>query len=33
MGESLIQRRRVDEEGLRTVKSFWQGKILIVPAE
>ena len=28
MGESLTQRRRVDEEGLRVVKSFRQGRKL-----
>ena len=33
MGESLIERRRVEEEGLRSVNSFYVGKILIVPRE
>ncbi len=41
MGESLTERRRVDDEGLRVVKSFWQGRIrwagngslMTVPAE
>ncbi len=26
MGETLMQQRRVDEEGLRVVKSFFWGK-------
>ncbi len=41
MGESLTERRRVDDEGLRVVKSFRQGRIrragngslMTVPAE
>ena len=33
MGESLMERRRVREEGLRVVNRFCQGKILIVPEE
>ena len=33
MGESLTQRRRVREEGLRIVNLFQQGRILTVPAE
>jgi hypothetical protein len=27
MGESLMQQRRVDDEGLRVVKSFSEGRI------
>ena len=33
MGESLIQRRRVGEEGLRVVKPCQRGRILTVPSE
>ena len=33
MGESLMQRRRVKEEGFRIVNLFQQGRILTVPAE
>ena len=33
MGESLTQRHRVEDEGSRIVNSFWQGRILTVPAE
>ena len=33
MGESLTQRRRVREEGLRAVNLFRQGTLKIVPAE
>ena len=33
MGESLIQRRRVEDEALRGVNSFSQGKKLMVPEE
>ena len=33
MGESLTQRRRVGDEGLRVVNPFQQGRIQTVPAE
>ena len=33
MGESLTQRRRVGDEGLRVVNLFQQGRIQTVPAE
>lgn len=33
MGESLTQRRRVREGGLRVVNRFQQGRSLTVPAE
>ncbi len=33
MGESLTQRRRVGEEGLRVVNPFSQGRIMTVPEE
>ncbi len=33
MGESLTQRRRVRDEGLRVVNLFQQGRIQTVPAE
>ena len=33
MGASLIERRRVQEEGLRVVNCFYWGKILMVPSE
>ena len=33
MGESLMQRRRVRDEGLRVVNRFQQGRILTVPAQ
>ena len=33
MGETLMQRRRVNDEALRGVKFFRQGRILTVPAE
>ena len=33
MGESLTERRRVWEEGLRVVNRFQQGRIQTVPAE
>ena len=33
MGESLTQRRRVGDEGLRVVNRFQQGRIQTVPAE
>jgi hypothetical protein len=33
MGETLTQRRRVGDEGLRVVKPFWQGRVRTVPAE
>ena len=33
MGESLMQRRRVGDEGLRVVNPFQQGRIKTVPAE
>ena len=33
MGETLMQRRRVRDEGLRVVNRFQQGRIQTVPAE
>ena len=33
MGESLTQRRRVRDDGLRVVNLFQQGRIQTVPAE
>ena len=33
MGESLTQRRRVEDESLRVVNSFSQGGIMTVPGE
>jgi hypothetical protein len=33
MGESLTQRRRVGDEGLRVVNLFQQGRTQTVPAE
>ncbi len=33
MGETLTQRRRVRDEGLRVVNRFQQGRIQTVPAE
>ena len=33
MGESLMQRRRVGDEGSRVVNPFQQGRIQTVPAE
>ncbi len=33
MGETLMQQRRVDEEGLRVVKSFSGGREWTVPQE
>ena len=33
MGESLTQRRRVGDEGLRVVNPFSQGRIMTVPEE
>ena len=33
MGESLMQRRRVRDEGLRVVNLFQQGRTQTVPAE
>ena len=33
MGETLTQRRRVRDEGLRVVNRFQQGRIKTVPAE
>jgi hypothetical protein len=33
MGESLTQRRRVGEDGLRIVNPFWSGRARTVPAE
>ena len=33
MGESLTQRCRVSEEGLRVVKLFISGKIMTVPSK
>ena len=33
MGESLTQRRRVEDEGLRVVNPFSQGGIMTVPGE
>ena len=33
MGESLMQQRRVRDDGLRVVNRFHQGRILTVPGE
>ena len=33
MGESLMQRRRVRDDGLRVVNRFQQGRLVTVPAE
>ena len=33
MGESLMQQRRVSDEGLRVVNRFQQGRVKTVPAE
>jgi hypothetical protein len=33
MGETLMQRRRVDDEGLRVVKSFFGERLRTVPQE
>jgi len=33
MGETLIERRRVQEEALRGVNCFYEGQTLMVPRE
>ena len=33
MGESLTQRRRVGDDGLRIVNPFWVGRVRTVPPE
>jgi hypothetical protein len=33
MGESLTEQRRVGDDGLWSVKPFYQGRILTVPDE
>ena len=33
MGATLTEQRRVQDDGLRVVNCFWQGRVRTVPAE